>query len=393
LLISRYKFSRSVEHRTKKAKQRKLTKLDRLANDDTVLDWVDIGFIPVDYHKDGTSRDHQPSQTQMSTEVDPGIEKSDCGAVEPKFLFANNSINSMENESSNISSDEAEIIPQVTYANKGTIRNKDNSENSNISSDESRFSEAEIIPQVTYANKGTIRNKDNSGDCPSPSLPKVSHRTLKSSEIEAKDNESIAQDTVWTNHSNAWCACVCGKKHKSDVDCFGLQCDWCKSWYEVASKCVGFEIKKAKKLDKWICWGCPSTSNQHEPTRTKDEKNMISPFNAGDLTASKNIQSEDSQTQGNSGLKRRRTSNKPIIDEIPIGIHSQAEEVTVLTIGQMVAVEEHGWARVATPSGVGWIRDTRIDEDGNRVYDIKYVVGRTYRNILAEFIRPHTFNS
>ena len=61
-------------------------------------------------------------------------------------------------------------------------------------------------------------------------------------------------------------------------------------------------------------------------------------------------------------------------------------------VGDYVYVTEHGWAGVSNPEGVAKVLKSYIDDDGDRVYDIRYVVGRgKTKGVLSEYLHRHIF--
>ena len=62
-------------------------------------------------------------------------------------------------------------------------------------------------------------------------------------------------------------------------------------------------------------------------------------------------------------------------------------------VGDLVYVESHAWSYVNNSGGIGFIQKAYIDDDGDRVYDVKYpALDRTERRIEAEFISPYCFD-
>jgi hypothetical protein len=78
---------------------------------------------------------------------------------------------------------------------------------------------------------------------------------------------------------------------------------------------------------------------------------------------------------------------------------SQSEEATEedtqppgsITIGDIVFIEEHGWAGVKNASGIAsvLVLESRFDDDGDLLYDVKYIIGGTARGVLAEYVSLH----
>jgi len=73
---------------------------------------------------------------------------------------------------------------------------------------------------------------------------------------EVEDENEEMQD--WLEDDTPWNGCVCGVTHPHPLAVFWIACDECNAWYNVSPKCVGFDEKKAKVLEKWVCWDCCS---------------------------------------------------------------------------------------------------------------------------------------
>jgi hypothetical protein len=71
--------------------------------------------------------------------------------------------------------------------------------------------------------------------------------------------------------------------------------------------------------------------------------------------------------------------------------NSTLDIVQVLNEGDHVLIKEHAWPGVDNPEGIAVVLKSYIDEDGDRLYDVKYVVGRKKIGILAEFVSRHVF--
>jgi len=61
--------------------------------------------------------------------------------------------------------------------------------------------------------------------------------------------------------------------------------------------------------------------------------------------------------------------------------------------GDLVLVEEHAWAYVDNSGGIGKVVKAYIDEDGDRVYDVKYpALNRTEKGLLAKYIISYSWD-
>jgi hypothetical protein len=58
--------------------------------------------------------------------------------------------------------------------------------------------------------------------------------------------------------------------------------------------------------------------------------------------------------------------------------------------GELVMLEKHSWPGVDNEEGVGRIVGIKVDEDGDKRYDVKYVcAGSTAREVYEEYIKPY----
>ena len=59
--------------------------------------------------------------------------------------------------------------------------------------------------------------------------------------------------------------------------------------------------------------------------------------------------------------------------------------------GNMVYVNEHAWPGVNNPEGIAKILDAYENDEGQPVYDIKYIVGGKKTGVLEEYLCLHDF--
>jgi hypothetical protein len=63
----------------------------------------------------------------------------------------------------------------------------------------------------------------------------------------------------------------------------------------------------------------------------------------------------------------------------------------IFGIGELVMLQKHSWPGVDNEEGVGRIVDIKVDEDGDKVYDVKYMCGgSTAREVHEEYIKPYS---
>jgi hypothetical protein len=107
----------------------------------------------------------------------------------------------------------------------------------------------------------------------SPAGSMTSRRTQRSQMSAAKRSRSV-DSIVYNDDDEAWLGCVCGEVHEEPVRVFWIQCDDCRSWYNVAPACVGFKEFEASSVGTWICRACDesvaddqaSISNRSRPS-------------------------------------------------------------------------------------------------------------------------------
>ena len=97
----------------------------------------------------------------------------------------------------------------------------------------------------------------------SPAGSMTSRRTQGSQKSIAKRSRS-GDSVVYDDDDEAWLGCVCGEVHEEPVRVFWIQCDDCRSWYNVAPVCVGFKELEASSVGTWICRACgESVASDH----------------------------------------------------------------------------------------------------------------------------------
>ena len=69
------------------------------------------------------------------------------------------------------------------------------------------------------------------------------------------DDRSFDSDNSMNEDQNPCMGCICGELHDDRFKKFWLQCESCKSWYDVAQKCIGFGRNKAENI-VWHCEAC-----------------------------------------------------------------------------------------------------------------------------------------
>ena len=99
------------------------------------------------------------------------------------------------------------------------------------------------------------------------------------------------------------------------------------------------------------------------------------------------------KTAGSRSVKesasRNENSKKPSTSEEEIS--GKGDVHLTFGKGDLIFVEHHAWPGWNCEGGIGQVSKSYLDEEGDRVYDIKYVVGRSERGISAEFVYSYAF--
>jgi hypothetical protein len=96
-----------------------------------------------------------------------------------------------------------------------------------------------------------------------------------------------------------------------------------------------------------------------------------------------------SSNEGGSISKESSTNRGDSRSEEATGENTQPP--VAFTRGEMVFIKEHGWSGVSNACGVAKVLKAYVDDDGDLVYDVKYIVGDTAKGVLAEYVSFHTF--
>lgn len=151
----------------------------------------------------------------------------------------------------------------------------------------------------------------------------------ESSSESTSSGEGASVEPEWDDDSNPWLGCVCGQTHGSPIPVFWLQCDVCDAWYNVASKCVGFDEAKVNSTTHWSCPDCSDAESQSQ-NQTKDLE---------------------------------------------------------IRVGSIVNVEDRTWSGSNKPGGVARITNITSDSAGTTRYNVKYVLeSRSEKDIDQKYV-------
>lgn len=192
-----------------------------------------------------------------------------------------------------------------------------------------------------------------------------------------------------TDDGNAWCGCVCGQTHeKSDEhnEIFWIQCDSCSTWYDSSSRCLGFSQREVDESTKWVCEGCDDVvSKGTDPSASSRRISPPSCVKVGrtvrSLTPTKPqvVRVDDARSQSSD-------------DESKVGAVQSEHAADIFVQGDLVYVDEHAWPGVNNPEGIAKVLIAYVDDDGDLVYDICYIVGGKKKGVLPEYLHRHVFS-
>lgn len=205
-----------------------------------------------------------------------------------------------------------------------------------------------------------------------------------------------------TDDGNAWCGCVCGQLHdpsNKTLTIFWIQCGVCFTWYDCSTKCLGFTERNAESLD-WACWACDENRvvlTEHIHFSTSSGSNL-----AKHLSSSKTSTRLFSTSM--SSLKEvaavSNTSDHELVVSLESSINHSENCVNVsidncdeevFVEGDYVKIDEHAWPGVNNPEGIAKVLKAYTDDDGDQVYDVKYIVGGRKNGVLPEYLSLHLF--
>jgi hypothetical protein len=95
---------------------------------------------------------------------------------------------------------------------------------------------------------------------------KTSHGAHSLSAASKKDalDKATSDTGQESDDGNAWCGCVCGITHDTNVPVFWIQCEKCLTWYSASSRCLPFAAFEVEFIKNWTCWGCPLSENANQ---------------------------------------------------------------------------------------------------------------------------------
>jgi hypothetical protein len=412
LLISRYKFPNNVQVDATQIEQSYITDLDNALNDDRQVGWIDFG-------------DTIPTYGLSSHVIRPPTVNLDD----------NSTVLSESDDTDAIMDDETEQGIRNLTAQNALSNSTRVTKLLNLQHGDKNRSKASFVPicqKSRYGESHEINKATNSlsEKVPLQGLKRPMHKGndngMKNLLTKLRDPEPGSSDSEDENSDdgNAWCGCVCGQTHQKKTvkhpEIFWIQCDICAAWYDCSSTCVGFKSSDAETKSRWTCWGCPTPESDPSAMTTNGTTEISKPSGRVSLspvamegtarqtticdteevlvTANPAFSiAPPSQNQHDVDIKVIPTTSSNETATIANGTkHAQVknddDDCSVYVVNDMVYVEEHSWARVNNPEGIANVVKAYIDDDGDQVYDVRYVVGGRANGVLPEYLTRYFFS-
>lgn len=411
LIVSRYKFPDIVQDDVAQLEQTYINALDIAMNDDRQVGWIDIGAtstIPTLGHPGMTGHIIRPSPTNMDDNS--------------TYLSESNSEGTMDDES-------VRRIKNLTLAQNVLHNANAVSSCSNVQNGGNNASKTAFVPICLESGYGgtTSTERNNLTNILSRGLPAQGSKlpSSKSNDQNKSSRSRSTNDSKDDDDSNAWCGCVCGHTHQKKTakhpEIFWIQCDICATWYDCSSTCVGFTSSDAASKSRWICWGCPIPESDSS-TAVNATNEMSKPSGRVSLSpvamGTSARQTRDCESEFLSMANRNLSSNETsLLTSNEATLHHPQEnndddgslltsnevklqhpqesnnddDGSVYIVNDFVFVEEHSWARVNNPEGIATVLKAYVDDDGDKVYDLRYVVGGRANGVLPEYLTRYFF--
>ena len=425
LLVSRYKFADDVQADIAQLERSHVNAIDTATNDDRQVGWIDLGAVMPT--SGVTSHVIRPSPVNMddnSTNLSEADDSDETVYDEPEPLTTKIGTAQNKLHQPTTASSFSNPLHGDKHISKGVfvpIRHKSESCGTTMI-DTATNSLPEKIP-IQGINRLLSNGTGND--------EKIKNLRMNSTQsLGTSDSEDIDSDD-----GNAWCGCVCGQTHQKKTskhpEIFWIQCDTCSTWYDCSSTCVGFTSNDAETKSRWICWGCPTpesdpstmiTTEMSKPsgrvslspvtmectarqTTTGDSGAVVetTTFLTSDKTSTSVLPSalpKPHQNDVTANIKAISTTSSRE-SEAALSISKETKQApedkkdddrSVYVVDDMVYVEEHSWSRVNNPEGIAKVVKAYLDDDGDPVYDIRYVVGGKANGVLPEYLTRYFFS-
>jgi hypothetical protein len=252
LAVSRYKHAEDAARKFAAMERQMIQVMDSAARDDRLIGWHEVG------NADSPPSPAAPCQPADSSTIGDSQqdETNDCGFVHANPYDSDDSCQAEESASA----PHGETLDSV------------------LEEQEAIASSSLIAQRIPVHELGFVDRGERGYS--SGSEPEGS-RDFRTPAKKDSNDDNDSSSEVWEKDDNAWLGCVCGIIHRKagrSQGIFWIQCEACRSWYDVSKKCVGFDVKAAETVENWTCWACPESESLKTPKSGKIRKSRDSPI-------------------------------------------------------------------------------------------------------------------
>jgi hypothetical protein len=301
LAVSRYKHTAEASVKQAERERRKIELIDATAQDERLIGWQEIG--------NRMDLSVQANETISQNVDDTRTEKGDIDDSRTPIL--------------QVSIGRHRDVP--------TEKDLESSKCSNVCTEKQHMKSSDAAQHKQYSKSAVENRRDRSLETPYGG-------PIGDSAQRSQRNASDSDSDDLEDDPNPWLGCICGEIHSSQDrrgdEMFWIQCEQCKSWYDVAEKCVGFTEVEAATICKWICEGCV-------PIDSNDEEDLSAAERTAGGTAFQGQTSQNGQSPAELGISMVETY---------MGSRLESEPTSVEESGQTHARAEPHAKKLSSPS-------------------------------------------
>lgn len=291
LVVSRYKYAAQVEEGIRRAEETYFQAVDEALNDQRRLGWVDIGMGGYSTSRTASTRvgGIDTSAAAANNEMSPrAVSRGGCPGHEEQEGIGCEVTGQLS--TAEASASKVGPLAQLAFANAEEHAYHEASIGNEMDVDKTYLGHSrkndQRISDATGVTLGAFHSHESDDDVSQAPLMndgRSDFDTYAQEEDEGHDDEDSEEGNAKMGcvrihvRNNGDCHVslvflphflssvsdfnttqVCGVIHGVDIPVFWIQCESCRSWYNVASQCVGLSVDEATNVPHWTCWGCPS---------------------------------------------------------------------------------------------------------------------------------------
>jgi hypothetical protein len=244
LVVSRYKHTEEAVQKFALMEQQMFEQMDSVSRDNRLLGWQEIGY--------GATRMDPSSQLSSSLSMIENSTTTTTTNNESKYdrRFVQQQLRTMPTGESATTLNQT-ILSESNKSKDGSNGNKLG--NNGRTGVKSKKKDAAFEHRM----ESLKSSSDNEREEAHQSLMKIDNANNNDDDDDFNNNDDISSnsDNSMYEDQNPCMGCICGESHDHRFKKFWLQCESCKSWYDVAQKCIGFDRDKAENI-AWHCEAC-----------------------------------------------------------------------------------------------------------------------------------------